>query len=185
VLGNPIRNIDPQGDTVRVYSQTIPSTYHTQRHLYLRVTTDEYDKIVEVFGPDENKAARGTARPKVYDFSENEERPGLKEHTVLRPEGVPEGDTEFEEQILELASFFGENQTVTENGIEKKDYTHLPTYGYYKDNSNGYVNAMIKLSGGKLKDLPWNTTGTNSTKSYENAVHESNCESICFPLYNQ
>ena len=184
VLGNPIINIDPQGDTVRVYSQTVPSTYNTQRHLYLRVTTNEYDKIVEVFGPDENEATRGTARPQIYDFSENEDRPGLKEHTVQRPNGIPEGNTEFEEQILELAEFFGESNTVTEDGVQKQDYVNLPTYGYYKDNSNGYANSLIKLSGGKLKNLPWNATGVNSTKSYENAVHQSACESICLPLYN-
>lgn len=119
-----------------------------QRHLYLRVTAAEYDIILEVFGPSSNEAARGTARPKVYNFSENEERSGLEEHKVIRLDRVPEEDTQFDDQILELAGFFGESNTVTENGTEKQDYVNLPTYGYYKDNSNGYVNALIKLSGG-------------------------------------
>ena len=104
---------------------------------------------------------------------------------MIRPEGVPEGNTEFEEQILELATFFGESKTVIEDGKVKQDYIHLPKYGYIKNNSNGYTNALIKLSGGKLKKLPWNVPGVNDTKSYEDAVHNSSCESIRFPLYNQ
>ncbi len=184
-LNNPINHTDPSGDTVRLYSQTIPSTYNMQRHLYLRITTNGYDKVVEVWGPDKDKVARGTAVPKVYDFKDLDKRPGIEEHEIIRPNDAPEGNEQFENQILELAAFFGENKQVTEDGKLKTNFVNLPSYGYYEDNSNGYVNALVKMAGGKLSDVPFNATGVGRTKTYENAVHGSSCGALCFPLYNE
>ncbi len=175
VLNNPIGNTDPNGDTVRVYTETINSTYHQGRHTYIRVTTEDRDVIVEVYGPDPEQAARGTAVPQVNEVTDESAqifgRANVEEHAVERPEGVPEGDNSFEDQIIAMGNFFKEHTTTTnEDGDEVNDYVHMPTYGAFGPNSNGYANAIIELAGGKA-DLPIRAVAQGDMSVYKNKVN--------------
>ncbi len=76
-------------------------------------------------------------------------------------------------QILKIAEFFAENETVKEDGKEKLDYVNLPKYGYNKNNSNGYANALIELAGGKLDKLPINATGKGDTETYKKTYEKA------------
>ncbi|MBC6993169.1 RHS repeat-associated core domain-containing protein [Neolewinella lacunae] len=175
VLNNPLLNIDPNGDTVRVYSETISSTGHIARHSYIRATTKTQDVIIELWGQDPETTSRPTGVPRVDDVESSDQvlgRSNVLEHDVERPEGVPEGDESFEDQLILLGSFFKEHTTSTDSdGKEKNDYVHLPDYQAFGPNSNGYVKALLELAGGSV-NLSWRAVAKGDTQVYNEKIKE-------------
>lgn len=169
VLNNPLMNIDPRGDTVKVYTETVSATGHVGRHAYLRVTTDKVDVIIELWGPNESETSRKTGRPQYTDYEHPNQitsRSRVQEGVVERPRGIPEGDYSFENSILENARFFTEHTT---NAEGKKDFYNLPEYAAFGPNSNGYVSALVEMADGKLI-LPWNAFAQTDTNAYKMSV---------------
>ena len=196
-LNRPLYLTDPGGDTVRVYSEVIgeeaSKSLHTigTRHAFLRVTTDELDLRIELYG----QGGRRTGRPVVMPWDEGQtNRPGFHEAEVTRPEGVPEGDDSFELGIVAKAL------DITEGGIEslsppvksnsvddqpiyqatvasgqpgvaaavKSGWPALPDYGARGPNSNGFVNYLVESAGGDV-DFPFMVFYEDVTQPYEDS----------------
>ncbi len=169
VLGNPIINTDPRGDTVRVYTETIEATKNLARHAFIEVKTDKNHFLVELYGPNHNPAEDGKGLPRfdlVTDQNQIWGRNNVKEHPVTRPEDSPEGNLDFENKILELANFFNQCETSCSNGKEVPNYINVPQYSATGQNSNGFVNFIISEAGGEVK-LPWNAIAKDKTQLYD------------------
>jgi RHS repeat-associated protein len=160
-LANPLRNLDPDGQVVRAYTERLGSATMSRgangpvdylkraagwaygpRHSFLRVTTDKVDVILELGGPQEGKATGSPLRAKLK--GEPDARPGQEEHQVNRPQGSPENDyAGFEDKVLQI---FG---VITKN---------LPNYnGLDGPNSNGFIRFLVEAAGGgvNLPDKAW------------------------------
>jgi len=183
-LNNPIRDIDPNGKEVRAYTerlglgvystnvagylQQVPSRFQMQalflggaaweafgpRHSFIRVTTDAFDKVIELGGP-----LRGHREgdPLASDVKGPlSERSGQIEHSVQRPPGVGDNDFSFENKILEVHTMLSEYITTNQ----------LPTYdGINGPNSNGYIQFLIQAAGGNVT-LPLNAVARNVMNEY-------------------
>lgn len=160
-LNNPLRNLDPDGQVVRAYTERLGSASISRgangpidylkrgaawaygpRHSFLRVTTDKVDVILELGGPQEG---RSTGTPLKTELQgEPEARPGEEEHGVSRPEGSLENDySGFEDKILQIFD------VITKN---------LPDYdGLNGPNSNGFIRFLVEAAGGgvNLPDKAW------------------------------
>ena len=179
VLNNPIGNIDPQGDTVWAYTERVMHEIgntgiqvQVGRHTFLRVKTDSQDKIVELWGPAEGQK---TGRPRIDDYGGNfGGRIDVFPLVVNRPEGVPEGDYSFENQILEDAQLF-QVEGADQEG-RTPNYINLPDYNATGPNSNGFVNALVKNAGGEITSIIWNVWAINKTAEYDKVINENRCE---------
>jgi hypothetical protein len=173
-LSNPLRNVDPDGQVVRAYTERLGSATMSRgggsgnvsqakdlisrglaaaygpRHSFVRVTTDKVDVILELGGPPEG-CSRGVAL-KTELTGDPEVRPGQEEHRVDRPKGVGENDYEgFENRLLEIF------ETI------KRD---LPNYdGLNGPNSNGFVKFLIEAAGGGV-DLPSKAWKADEIRQY-------------------
>lgn len=183
-LNNPMKYLDPDGQEVKVYTErlglgvysravsgflsNVPSQYQPTallfgaaawevvgpRHAFMRVTTDGFDKVIELGGPLPGHVEGNPLAPDVKGSLSA--RPGQEEHGVQRPEGVSETDYSFENKILEI-------HTTMSNYIKEHK---LPTYdGLTGPNSNGYAQFLIEAAGGK-GSLPANAMARNVTAQY-------------------
>ncbi|WP_405207446.1 DUF6443 domain-containing protein [Aquimarina sp. LLG6339-5] len=161
---NPILYREIQGDSVWVFTE---KTAGVGRHAFLRVKTDNVDKIVELWGPAEGGR---TGRPRVDDFDQNgytNGRSGVSDPFLIEPSSSNENN-EFENSILEFAAFFQE-QTTDENG--NQDFGNLPNYDFTGPNSNGFVVSLVANADGGVKlRLPFNAIGQKETKAYDLAI---------------
>ncbi|WP_438426628.1 RHS repeat-associated core domain-containing protein [Aquimarina macrocephali] len=161
---NPILYREIQGDSVWVFTER---TAGVGRHAFLRVKTDNVDKIVELWGPAEGSR---TGRPRVDDFDQNgytNGRSGVSDPFLIEPSSSNENN-EFENSILEFAAFFQE-QTTDENG--NQDFGNLPNYDFTGPNSNGFVVSLVANADGGVKlRLPFNAIGQKETKAYDLAI---------------
>ena len=156
-LDNPLRNVDPDGQEVKVYTERLGSTtmsnggvgvfdnakravawVYGPRHSFLRVTTDKVDVILELGGPKEGRT-KGTPL-KTELKGEPGSRPDQEEHLVNRPQGVSETNYDgFENKILKIYNAIANN---------------LPDYNAVDGpNSNGFIRFLIEAAGGGV-DLP-------------------------------
>jgi RHS repeat-associated protein len=176
VLNNPINKTDPNGDTVRVYTELVAATGYTTRHSFMRVTTDKVDVIIELWGPNASETVRATGRPHIDKYDSGKmNRTWVTEHTVTRPKDSPEGNYKFENKILKDAAFFSKQTVDSKTG--KIDYPNVPEYKATGPNSNGYVNFLIQHAGGQV-DLPWNAARDGSTSSYQSILGDKNRAAI-------
>jgi RHS repeat-associated protein len=185
VVGNPMTLIDPNGEEVRVYTERLGlGTYSRSasgflgqvppplrlpalfigavaweafgpRHAFIRITTDSYDKTVELGGPLQGHR-EGNPLPPTDVGGSLEERPGQQEHSVERPAGVAQDDFSFENKILAIHATMSEY--IKANG--------LPVFeGPTGPNSNGYAHFLIEAAGGKVS-LPRTAVARNITAPY-------------------
>jgi len=164
-LNNPVKFVDPNGDTVRVYSEVLQpnslgggvrgyiTSLFRPRHSFIRITTDKNDVTLELGGPGEGQR---TGRLLKGSFN-NQQRPGQEEHEVTRPEDIVEGNAAFENTVLEAFEFLGEN---------------LPDYNALNTNSNGFVRFLIEQTNGNV-DLPVTAYGKDEIQAYRRAYHEA------------
>lgn len=137
VLGDLWRNIHPKG--IRLYRER--AIYGLAPHLFLRVTTDTEDLVIELHGPD--KGSR-TGIPKVVGYWNTTltSRNFVTELTNYL--NRPANDKYFEDKIVALARFFNQQNS-------SGDYPNLPSYNTLGPNSNSYIRALIEVAGGYLR----------------------------------
>jgi len=175
-LNNPLRNIDPDGQEVKVYTERLGSAtlyrnahsakelaertiayLYGPRHAFMRVTTDKVDIIIELGGPKEgNKKGEPLMEPV---GTEMETRLNQEEHTVNRPQGAGEKDYDaFENRIIGIFN------TIKEN---------LPDYDALTGpNSNGFIKFLIETAGGGV-ELPSKATGKDEIRQYWDQYQKS------------
>jgi hypothetical protein len=168
-LDNPLRNLDPDGQVVKAYTERLGSATlyrdakgsvdylkraaawaYGPRHSFLRVTTDKVDVILELGGPQHGKSTGTPLKTELK--AEPEERLGQEEHMVNRPQGSPEKDyAGFEDKVIQIFD------VITKN---------LPDYdGLSGPNSNGFVRFLVEAAGGGV-NLPKKAWKNEEIKEY-------------------
>ncbi|MDP2364268.1 MAG: RHS repeat-associated core domain-containing protein [Ignavibacteria bacterium] len=161
-LNNPLKYFDPNGQEVKVYTERLGSgtmfrnthglfdvikrglaTLYGPRHTFMRVTTDKFDYVIELSGPQSTNDKKGLPHKDPFN-NQIENRPDVEENQVYRPKGVKENDYSFENNIVAIFD-------VIKNSLPDYDAVNGP-------NSNGFIRFLIEAAGGgvKLPEKAWN-----------------------------
>lgn len=149
-INNPLKFIDPNGDSVWVYAERLGSgTFSNGNrnwmesiigylsrpdHSIVRIKTNDIDKTIELTGKgdillkdtDINRIAE-------YEFNLVQEPfSGLLNANQLE-------NFDYENKLLETSNLIYDNKDL------------LPKYDYMQSNSNGFANALIQSTGGKVE----------------------------------
>jgi len=121
--------------------------------------------VIEVWGPvEDGSTARYTARPKMLPWDNGGALNGRKDvesFSVERPRDSPEGDEKIENRLIQLGEYFSQETKID----GKVDYPKMPIYGMFGPNSNGYIEAITKMSGGDSHQ-PLNAIGESDVSTY-------------------
>ena len=142
----PIWAVDRNGDSVWVYTETIPASGGLGRHTFMRVKTTDIDVVIELYGPD-NSNNKG--RPQVNPWSKGTlNRDNVLFHQVYEPINNEDPD-KFERDLVKYAEYFKSNNVLDKNN-NVIDNLILPTYDKWGPNSNGYIEALVNFAGGSI-----------------------------------
>jgi hypothetical protein len=149
-LNNPLKYIDPHGDTVWVYAQRLGSETFSNGnkswleatigylsrpdHSIVRMKTDDFDKTIEFTGKGE-VLFNNTDLNRISGYESNLVQEPFSD--LLKP-GQSE-NFDYENKLLETANVINHNQKL------------LPKYDYMESNCNGFANAFIQSAGGKAE----------------------------------
>jgi len=198
---NPIFKTDPRGDTVWLYSTTLPEAsdlLSPATHTFLVVKTSDNIIHYYVFGPKDYKAPLGGS-PLVRKSYNNNEGGYSQDKEVFTGKDIdhlkkvfliePPKDistNDFDKSVIETAESFGKNEKITYNGLSADATTgncntSTSTILYKSGVSNEKLKTIDKempgLNWGFGKVRPWTKTEQEKAvkeKEVDKKIHQEN-----------